>query len=83
MHFLDDRHNCLSNNAAERALRDVALGRKSWFFADNDRGVERAAAMYSLIATSTLNGVDPRARLTDVLVRIADHPASRQHGLLL
>ena len=57
--FLDDGRICLTNNAAERALRGIALGRKSWLFAGSDRGGERAAAMYTLIATAKLNGVDP------------------------
>jgi uncharacterized protein YbjT (DUF2867 family) len=72
----------LTNNAAERALRGVALGRKAWMFAGSDRGGERAAAMYSLIVTAKLNGVDPRAWLADVLATIVDHPASRLHELL-
>ena len=80
--FLGDGRICLTNNAAERALRGIALGRKSWLFAGSDRGGERAAAMYSLIVTAKLNGVDPRAWLADVLARIADHPASRLHELL-
>ena len=80
--FLDDGRICLSNNAAERALRGIALGRKSWLFAGSDRGGERAAVMYTLIGTAKLNGVDPRAWLADVLGRIADHPASRLHELL-
>jgi transposase len=80
--FLDDGRICLTNNAAERALRRVAIGRKSWLFAGSDRGGERAAAMYSLIATARLNDVDPRAWLADVLARIADHPASRLQELL-
>ncbi len=80
--FLTDGRICLTNNAAERALRGVALGRKAWMFAGSDRGGERAAAMYSLIATAKLNGIDPRAWLADVLARIADHPASRLHELL-
>jgi transposase len=80
--FLDDGRICLTNNAAERALRGIALGRKSWLFAGSDRGDERAAAMYSLIITCKLNGVDPRAWLADVLARIANHPASRLHELL-
>ena len=80
--FLTDGRICLTNNAAERALRGVALGRKSWLFAGSDRGGERAAAMYSLIGTAKLNDVDPRAWLADVLKRIADHPASRLHELL-
>ena len=80
--FLGDGRICLTNNAAERALRGIALGRKSWLFAGSDRGGDRAAAMYSLIVTAKLNGVDPRAWLADVLARIADHPASRLHELL-
>jgi transposase len=80
--FLDDGRICLSNNAAERALRGIALGRRAWLFAGSDRGGERAAAMYTLIATAKLNGVDPQAWLADVLCRIADHPASQLHGLL-
>jgi len=73
--FLDDGRICLSNNAAERALRGIALGRKSWLFAGSDRGGQRTAAMYSLIVTAKLNGVDPQAWLADVLARIAEHPA--------
>ena len=80
--FLTDGRICLTNNAAERALRGVALGRRSWLFAGSDRGGERAASMYSLIVTAKLNDVDPRAWLADVLARIADHPASRLHELL-
>ena len=80
--FLDDGRICLSNNAAERALRGIALGRRAWLFAGSDPGGQRAAAVYSLIATAKLNGVDPQAWLADVLRRIADHPASRLHELL-
>jgi len=80
--FLDDGRICLTNNAAERALRGIAIGRKAWLFAGSDRGGERAAAMYSLIASAKLNDVDPRAWLADVLARIADHPASRLDQLL-
>jgi transposase len=80
--FLSDGRICLTNNAAERALRGIALGRKSWLFAGSDRGGDRAAAMYSLIYTAKLNDVDPRAWLADVLARIADHPAARLHELL-
>jgi transposase len=80
--FLGDGRICLTNNAAERALRGVALGRKSWLFAGSDAGGERAAAIYSLIVTAKLNDVDPRAWLADVLACIADHPASRLHELL-
>jgi transposase len=80
--FLDDGRVCLSNNAAERALRGVALGRKSWLFCGSDRGGRRAAAMYSLIVTAKMNGVDPQAWLADVLKRIAAHPAHRLDELL-
>lgn len=80
--FLGDGRICLTNNAAERALRGVALGRKSWLFAGSEPGGERAAMIYSLIVTAKLNGVDPRAWLADVLSRIADHPASRLNQLL-
>ena len=80
--FLDDGRICLSNNAAERALRGIALGRRAWLFAGSDRGGERAAAMYTLITTAKLNGVDPQAWLADVLRRIADYPASQLHDLL-
>jgi transposase len=80
--FLEDGRVCLTNNAAERALRGIALGRKSWLFAGSDRGGQRAAVMYSLIVTAKLNDVDPQAWLADVLARIADHPASRLDDLL-
>jgi transposase len=80
--FLDDGRICLTNNAAERALRGIALGRRAWLFAGSDRGGERAAAMYTLIGTAKLNDVDPQAWLADVLRRIADHPASKLHQLL-
>jgi transposase len=80
--FLDDGRVCMSNNAAERGLRGIALGRKSWLFAGSDRGGMRAAAMYSLIVTAKLNDIDPQAWLADVLARIAGHPASRLDELL-
>jgi transposase len=80
--FLDDGQICLTNNAAERALRGIALGRKAWLFAGSDRGGERAAMIYTLITTAKLNDVDPRAWLADVLARSADHPASRLDQLL-
>ena len=80
--FLDDGRICLTNNAAERALRGIAIGRKAWLFAGSDRGGERAAAIYTLIGTAKLNDVDPQAWLADVLRRIADHPASRLDELL-
>jgi len=80
--FLDDGHICLTNNAAERALRGIALGRKAWLFAGSDRGGERAAILYGLIVTAKLNDVDPQAWLADALARIAEHPASRIDELL-
>jgi transposase len=80
--FLEDGRVCLSNNAAERAMRGVALGRRSWLFAGSDRGGQRAAAIYSLIATAKMNDVDPQAWLADVLSRIAEHPAHRIDELL-
>ena len=80
--FLDDGRICLTNNAAERALRGIALGRRSWLFAGSDRGGERAAAIYTLIATAKLNAINPQAWRADVLARIADHPASRLDELL-
>jgi hypothetical protein len=80
--FLDDGHICLTNNAAERALRGIALGRKSWLFAGSDRGGQRAAVMYSLIVSAKMNDVDPQAWLAHVLANIARHPASRLDELL-
>jgi len=80
--FLGDGRICLTNNAAERALRGIALGRKSWLFAGSDRGGQRAAFMYSLIVTAKLNDIDPQAWLADVLARIADHPAQKLDELL-
>jgi transposase len=80
--FLDDGRICLTNNAAERALRGIALGRKSWLFAGSDRGGRRAAIMYSLIVTAKMNNVDPQAWLAHILGRIADHPAHKLEELL-
>lgn len=80
--FLDDGRICLTNNAAERALRGVALGRKAWLFAGSPRGGERAAFMYSLIVTAKMNDVDPQAWLADVLARLPDIPVSRLPDLL-
>jgi len=80
--FLDDGRICLTNNAAERALRGIALGRKAWLFCGSDRGGERAALMYSLIVTCKLNDVDPQAWLADVLTRIAEHPAQKLDELM-
>jgi hypothetical protein len=70
------------NNAAERALRCVPLGRKAWLFCGSDRGGQRAAVIYSLIGTAKLNDVDPHAWLADVLARIAGHPAHSLDELL-
>jgi len=80
--LLDDGRICLTNNAAERELRGVALGRKSWLFAGSDRGGERAAVMYTLIQTARLNDVDPQAWLADVLARINDHTITDLAALL-
>ncbi len=80
--FLDDGRICLSNNAAERGVRGIALGRKSWLFCGSDRGGERAAVMYSLIVTAKMNDIDPQAWLADVLARIAEHPVHRLDDLL-
>ncbi len=80
--FLDDGRICVSNNAAERALRGIALGRRSWLFCGSDRGGQRAAVIYSLIVTARMNDVDPQAWLADVLARIAGHPAQRLDELL-
>ena len=80
--FLEDGRVCLTNNAAERALRGIALGRKAWLFAGSDRGGHRAAFMYTLIVTAKINDVDPQAWLADVLARIADHSSQRLDELL-
>jgi len=80
--FLHDGRICLTNNAAERALRGIALGRKAWLFAGSDRGGQRAAMMYSLIVSAKMNDIDPQAWLADVLARIADHPAQKLDELL-
>ena len=80
--FLEDGRICLTNNSAERALRGLALGRKSWLFAGSDHGGVRAAIMYTLIGTAKLNDIDPQAWLADVLKRIAEHPAQGLDELL-
>jgi transposase len=80
--FLDDGRVCLSNNAAERSLRCVAVGRKNWTFAGSDDGGHRAAAIYTVIETCKLNDVDPRAWLADVLARLPGHPARKINELL-
>ena len=78
----EDGRLSLDNNPAERALRGVAIGRKNYLFAGSDAGGRRAAAMYSLIETAKLNGINPQAYLADVLARIADHPAKQVAELL-
>lgn len=82
LRFLDDGRLCLSNNAAERALRGIAVGRRNWTFAGSDEGGRRAAAIYTLIETAKLNDTDPLAWLADVLARLQDHPAKRIDELL-
>src|SRR5262245_23343802 len=77
--FLDDGRLCMSNNAAERELRAVAVGRRNWTFAGSDEGGRRAAAIYTLIQTAKLNDIDPQAWLADVLARPADPPPPRTH----
>ncbi len=80
--YLDDGTLEISNNAAERAIRPLVLGRKNYLFAGSDAGGERAAAVYTLIETAKLNGLDPEAYLREVLGRIADHPINRIAELL-
>ncbi len=80
--YRDDGRLEIDNNAAERALRVVALGRKNWLFAGSDDGGERAAAIYSLLGTAKLNDLDPEGYLRYVLERIADHPINRIEELL-
>ena len=82
LRYVDGGHIEIDNNAAERALRTVALGRKNYLFAGSDAGGERAAAIYSLIGTAKLNGLDPEFYLRNVLSRIADHPINRIDELL-
>ncbi len=80
--YTDDGRLEIDNNAAGRSIRGVALGRKNWLFAGSDTGGERAAAIYSLIETARLNGIDPEAYLRSVITRIADHPINRIAELL-
>ena len=82
LHYCGDGGVEIDNNAAERSLRAVALGRKNYLFAGSDAGGERAAAIYSLIGSAKLSGIDPEAYLTTVLRRIADHPINRIEELL-
>ena len=80
--FVHDGRICMTNNAAERRVRTIAVGRRNWTFCGSDRGGHRAAAVYTLIQTCRLNNVDPHAWLADVIARISDHPQSRLHELL-
>ena len=80
--YIEDGHIEIDNNAAERSLRGVALGRKNYLFAGSDAGGERAAALYSLIGSAKLNDLDPEAYLREVMTRIADHPINRIKDLL-
>ena len=80
--FLEDGRVCLTNNAAERALRGSAVGRRNWTFAGSDAGGQRAAAVYTLVETCKLNDIDPQAWLADVLARLPDHPAKKIDDLL-
>jgi transposase len=82
LRYCDDGHLEINNNAAGRALRAVALGRKNYLFAGSDRGGESAAALYSLIGAAKLNGIDPESYLRNVLSRIAEHPINRIDELL-
>ena len=80
--YCEDGRLEVDNNAAERALRAVALGRKNWLFAGSDDGGERAAAIYTLLGTAKLNDLNPESYLRHVLERIADHPINQIQELL-
>jgi transposase len=80
--ILRDGRACIDNSAAERVMRPVALGRRNWTFAGSDAGGVRAAAIYSLIETAKMSGVDPEAYLRHIIQRIADHPVNRVAELL-
>jgi transposase len=80
--FVDNGRIEMDNNAAERALRTVAVGRKNYLFAGSDAGGERAAAIYGLLGSAKLNGIDPEGYMAEVLRRVADHPVNRIGELL-
>jgi transposase len=80
--YVDDGAIEIDNNAAERALRAVALGRKNYLHFGSDSGGERGATIYTLVATAKLNGLDPEAYLRHVITRIAEHPVNRVGELL-
>lgn len=80
--YIEDGRLEISNNAAERAIKPLALGRKNWMFAGSDTGGKRAATIYTILQTAALNGLDPEAYLSDILARIADHPINRVEELL-
>jgi len=80
--YVDDGHLEIDNNPVEREIRPVALGRKNYLFAGADSGGERAAMLYSLLNTATLNGIEPDAYLRTVIERIAETPINRAHQLL-
>ena len=80
--FIDDGTTEIDNNAAERSIRPISLGRKNWLFAGSDKGGERAAGILSLIETAKLNGINPEAYLRTVLTQLADHPITRISELL-
>jgi transposase len=80
--YIDHGQLEISNNAAENAIRPVALGRKNWLFGGSDSGGVRAALFYTLIGTAMLNGVEPEAYLREVIARIGAHPVNRLHELL-
>ena len=82
LRYIEDGHIEIDNNAAERALRAVALGRRNWLFAGSDDGGERAAAIYTLLGTAKLNDLNPESYLRYVLERIADHPINQIEELL-
>ena len=80
--FLDDARVPIHNNACEVAIRPVAVGRRNWLLAGSPRGGRAAATIYTLVESCKRAGVDPQAYLTDVLTRVATHPASRVHELI-